>query len=159
MITQAARYIIAEPSKTRGMMSVEGPRSRNRVFEWFTSLALFSNGVLFVLEPRSISQSSFAPLLDVILPEVVAAIFLVTGFMRIAALWHNGAWPKAGPAIRIVGALIGAVAWGSMGFALLRQTVEVGRAMSPGFLLYVWLLLTEIFSAVRAADDVRARKP
>lgn len=118
---------------------------------------LLGDGILFAVSPQSISQSSFAPLLDVVGSNVVAFSFILTGLLRIAALWDNGSWPHAGPAIRIVGAVIGSVAWVSMGWALLRQVLEVERAMSPGVIVYFILCAGELYSARRAAADVRSR--
>jgi hypothetical protein len=152
-----ARYLISQPAKTRGVISQEGTRSRNRVFEWCSSGALFGDGILFILSPGSLRQSAFSPILDAFPPGLIAFLFLLTGGMRIIALWHNGRWPIVGPSIRIVGAVIGAVAWSSMGFALLLQVFEVGRSMSPGVPVYAALCIAELYSARRAAADVRAR--
>ncbi len=149
--------MVAEPAKARGLMSLEGTRSRNRVFEWCSASALFGDGILFILSPRSLAESSFSPILDAFPTTLIALIFLLTGGIRIAALWHNGRWPILGPSLRIIGAVLGAVAWSSMGFALAKQVFEVGRAMSPGVPVYLALFLAELYSARRAAADVRAR--
>lgn len=149
------QHIIAAPHRARSLLSREGSRSRNRVFEWTSAGALFADGVLFILSPRSISESSFAPILDAFPIVLIAVLFLMTGGMRIVALWHNGRWPVLGPSIRIVGAILGAVAWSAMGFALLKQVAEVDRAMSPGVTVYIALFLAELYSARRAAADVR----
>jgi hypothetical protein len=148
-------YIVSQPARTRALLSSEGSRSRNRVFEWMSAGALFADGVLFIFSPRSIQESSFAPILDAFPAALIAVLVLMTGGMRIAALWHNGRWPVVGPSIRIVGAILGAVAWSAMGFALLKQVAEVDRAMSPGVTVYVALFLAELYSARRAAADVR----
>jgi hypothetical protein len=150
-----SQYIVSEPSKTRGLISREGAHSRNRVFEWTSAGALFADGILFIFSPRSISESSFSPILDAFPVTLIAICFLMTGGMRILALWHNGHWPIVGPSIRIVGAILGAVAWSAMGFALLKQVAEVDRAMSPGVTVYIALFLAELYSARRAAADVR----
>lgn len=151
------QYLVSQPNSTKSFISREGTRSRNRVFEWCSSCALFGDGLLFTLSPRSIQESSFAPILDTFSVSAIAFMFLVTGLLRILALWHNGTWPIIGPTIRIIGAIIGAVTWSAMGFALLVQVFEVERAMSPGVPVYVALFLAELYSARRAAADVRFR--
>lgn len=150
-----SQYLISQPHKTRSFISREGRHSRNRVFEWTSACALFADGVLFIVSPRSIQESSFAPILDAFPIVLIAFLFLMTGGMRIVALWYNGSWPVLGPSIRMVGAVIGAVAWSAMGFALLKQVAEVERAMSPGVTVYIALFLAELYSARRAAADVR----
>ena len=132
-----------------------GPHCNNRLFEWGMAVSSFLFGLLVTFSPGSLASSDFAPILDVISPRVIAAICTVTGGMWSISLWCNGRWPWSGPLVRSAGAIMGAVILVSIDVALLRQSYEAGRPISPGTSFFSVFAIVSLIAARRAAADVR----
>lgn len=133
-----------------------GPYCSRRLFEWVTTLALLGYGIELFFYPSLIYSSMFTAILQVINGEHLAVGFLLIGFIRLSALLANGSWPIAGPALRFVGALMGAVIWLEMGIALVHQ-YNAGSVKPVSIPMFIPLALGEMVSCYRAASDARTR--
>lgn len=134
-----------------------GAHCRNRLFDWGMAVSSFLFGLLVAVSPGSLAASHFSPILDIVSPRVIAPACLITGGMWSTALWFNGQWPWAGPVMRAIGAIMGAVILVSIDVALLRQSYGAGRPLSPGIPFYSVFAIVSLIAARRAASDVRTR--
>jgi hypothetical protein len=135
-----------------------GAHCRNRLFEWTMTAALLGLGVHLLIWPDAMRASSFRILLSAVGSDYLTAFYLFVGCFRAAALWLNGNWPRWGPQVRALGALLGAVVWLQMDIALAQLAPAVGIPPSPGIPVYSALFLAELYSTYRAASDARLRR-
>lgn len=123
---------------------------QNRLSELATTLMMLALAVHIAIWPSSIGASAFRGILEV-LPETLLGLgFALAGWMRLAALIANGAWPQVGPWLRAAGAVSGAFIWLQMCVALYQLVPTVGTPPSPGIPVYFVLTLLELASAYRA---------
>lgn len=125
-----------------------------RLFEWTMALTLILLGTELLAWPDTVQAHSFRYAVWAFRSDNVAALFLLLGLARTAALVANGRSYVYGPRVRAFGALIGALIWSQM-FVSLLMLLPRSSAPSPG--LPVWFILTlgELYSSYRAATDVR----
>jgi hypothetical protein len=127
-----------------------------RLFEWAMSFAM----VLLALEtfawPRTLEASAFHWLTAAMPASGIGALLLLFGMARCAALITNGRSHVHGPRIRAIGALAGAVMWAQFDLALIASFTVKGPP-SPGIPFWFTFTFAELYSAYRAASDVRRR--
>lgn len=129
-----------------------------RLFEWTMSLAMVLLALEIFLWPRTLEASAFYWLVAVMPSRFVGVFLLLVGAARLTALFINGRSMMYGPRIRAVGALAGAVMWAQFSLALLMPFVMSEKAIpSPGIPFWFSFTFAEIYSAYRAASDVRNR--
>jgi hypothetical protein len=127
-----------------------------RLFEWAMACSMVLLAVETFIWPMTLNASAFYWLTKV-LPTSLIGIFLLTfGLVRCAALVANGRSLVHGPRIRAIGALAGAVMWAQFDLALIASFTVKGPP-SPGIPFWFTFTFAEIYSAYRAASDVRSR--
>lgn len=130
----------------------------NRLFEWTMSLSMVLLSVEIFLWPRTLDASAFYWLVQVMPSGAVGIFLFCVGVARLAALFVNGRSMMYGPRVRAVGALAGAVMWAQFALALLMPFVMSEKAIpSPGIPFWFLFTFAELYSAYRAAGDVRDR--
>jgi hypothetical protein len=129
-----------------------------RLFEWTMSSGMVLLAVEIFLWPKTLEASSFYWLVLFLPGNFVGIFMLFIGVARIAALFANGRSMVHGPRVRAVGALAGAVMWAQMDLALAMPFISNERDIpSPGIPFWFMFTLAELYSAYRAAADVRDR--
>ena len=127
-----------------------------RLFEWVMATAM----VLLALEcfvwPRTLEASAFYWLTTLMPSSFIGIFLLLFGVLRFAALVANGRSLVYGPRARALGALAGAVLWAQFDLALIAAYTVKGPP-SPGIPFWFTFTLAELYSAYRAASDVRIR--
>ncbi len=127
-----------------------------RLFEWVMSIAMVLLAVQTFIWPQTMAQSAFYWMVSFIPDGFVGLFLLGIGVCRISALIANGRSMKFGPRVRAVGALAGAVMWSQFCLALAMPFLWSGRPEpSPGIPFWFMFTLAELYSAYRAAGDVR----
>lgn len=122
----------------------------NRLFEWVTSSALLAIALQTAIWPQVISASNFRYILLVINSLDLSILLFFVGIIRLAALIANGRyWPTISPRLRAFGALLGALIWFQIFFALLQLVPKVGSPPSPGIPVYFALMMGELISCYR----------
>jgi len=127
----------------------------NRLLEWMTALMMIFIAVIVAVNPKTIEFGGFYLMRDIgLTAEVLGALFMACGWVRIVALFANGHWPVYGPRFRAACALMGAVIWTQMLLALTAWSTKSGY-ISIGVAVYFFLTVGELISCYRAAADVR----
>lgn len=105
-----------------------------------------------IVWPDTVKIGAFTHMTDVMSPEVLSLICLVTGIVGTVALATNGVSRVAGPVTRAVCALVRSFVWGQFTYAL---WLFGGTQGVPSLGLGFWLLFTasEIYVAYRAMMD------
>lgn len=130
----------------------------NRLFEWTMSIAMCLLAMEIFLWPATLGASAFHWLVLFLPTELVGVFLLLVGAARLGALFVNGRSMLLGPRVRAIGSLAGAVMWGQFCLALIMPFATSERAIpSPGIPFWFLFTLSEIYSAYRAAGDVRDR--
>jgi hypothetical protein len=129
-----------------------------RLFEWTMAVSMVLLSFEIFLWPQTLGASAFHWLV-LFLPSGFVGVFLLfVGVARLVALFINGRSLEYGPRVRAVGALAGAVMWAQFALALLMPFVTNEKAIpSPGIPFWFMFTFAELYSAYRAAGDVRER--
>lgn len=85
--------------------------------------------------------------------------FATVGTMRIIALIINGALQLITPTVRMIGAVLGAVAWIEIAWLVTEGTFLRTSIVSPGMATYTILALLELSNIYCAARDVYVDSP
>lgn len=124
-------------------------------FEYTTSAMMIGIAIDVAIYPKAISYGSFFLLRDIgMTPEMIGVAFTILGCLRMAALFANGRWPDYGPMCRVFGAMMGALLWAQMAWALYRWSIGQGY-VAIGVIVYACLAASELVSCGRAARDGR----
>lgn len=127
-----------------------------RIFEWAMAVSMVLLAVQTLAWPATLAASAFS-LMTLLMPAQFISIFLfIFGFARVAALIVNGRSYVHGPRVRAIGALAGAVLWAQFDLALIASFTVKGPP-SPDIPFWFTFTLAELYSAYRAAGDVRSR--
>ena len=118
--------------------------------------ALFGMGLTLLSSPGAIHASKFHFMLDLISPFVLMFFYFIVGGVRLSALWINSDWPSGSSLMRSAGAIGGAMVWAQMAMSLLISQ-SAASTLPPSIPLYSSLVAAELYSAYRAASDVRLR--
>lgn len=121
----------------------------DRGLEWLFAALMVLWG-LYVLAPLDTFRGAQYALMASIAPESVWGAFsLSLGFVRLVALWINGAWRRT-PAIRVASSILGVMWWSALGFLLVAGPEH---AVPAGVVYYLGFIGAEIFSCWRSAAD------
>jgi hypothetical protein len=120
----------------------------NRISEVANALILVGLGVQIIAAPVPTDYRALDMLLRYVSGEFISALFIAVGTIRMAALVANGRWPKYGPWLRSIGALIGALIWSQMFLGLI--AVKPDDLTSLGAPVYFVFTLVELISIYRA---------
>lgn len=127
-----------------------------RLFEWVMATAMVLLAVQTFVWPETLNASAFH-WLTVVLPSSFIGVFLLLfGIARFGALVANGRSLVYGPFVRAFGALAGALLWAQFELAMFAD-FSVKGPPSPGIAFFFPFTLAELYSAYRAASDVRIR--
>jgi hypothetical protein len=139
----------------RHAKSVYADRVGDRALEWFSALVMVAWSVLLAFSGGSLSLPSFGGFHRFGMTETLWAWgFGSIGMARLVALYINGRWPKT-PHVRMVGAMLGVVAWGQVAFMLTEGSLAAYGKVPTGAGTYGLLALADLFSIYRAAFDAR----
>jgi len=127
-----------------------------RLFEWVMAAAMVLLAIETFAWPRTLEASAFYWLTAAMPAAFIAWFLLIFGMLRCAALIANGRSKIYGPRARAIGALAGAAMWAQFDLALLASFTVKGPP-SPGIPFWFTFTLAELYSAYRAASDVRSR--
>jgi hypothetical protein len=131
---------------------------QERLFEWFSALAMIGWSVVLAAPGNTFSQASFAGFADRGITEVgLAGVLGLIGGARIVALYINGRRPQT-PYVRMAGALLGAILWGQIAW-MLGQVVTVTGIFSTGAMTYGLMAFFDTLCIARAAYDSRYQRP
>lgn len=131
--------------------------TRNRLFEWVSTLMMWGIALTILWYPHTVATSSFHWLLILgFNSDHLMISFIGFGACRAGALVANGRWPVIGPVFRAVGAVGGAFLWFTLALSLYQMSYETDT-LSLGVPVYAALTIGEIFSVFRAGTDVRPR--
>jgi hypothetical protein len=125
----------------------------SRLFEWCMSIAMTGLAVEIFFWPRILGATSFNLLTDLMPGQFISSFLLFFGIARFAALIANGRSTVHGPRIRAIAAIAGAVLWAQFAFSLIVEFYDAPP--SPGIPFWTTFVLAELYSAYRAASDVR----
>lgn len=131
---------------------------RERVLEWLSSVLLVGWGFLLVQSGDTLATTNFSQfLVHGFTEEWLAYVMGCVGSVRLLVLWINGRWPRT-PALRVVGAAMGAMIWGQIA-AMFGMSYLVNGIAGTGFVVYAALSACEVLSVYWAGRDVRYHKP
>ncbi len=123
-----------------------------RFAEWLNAGILFSWGFYIIIHPGIMSNKAISAMWQGFLalaPEQAwGLIALLTGFMRLGALYVNGVHHRT-PTIRLVTSFISAFV-----FVQITSGLWNGGAPNTGIVVYSALIVADIYSAFRASADV-----
>lgn len=126
----------------------------NRIAEAVKAVIMIGIGIQMIAFPAS--HFPALRLISMVTTEGMAmALFLIVGFMRIAALIANGSWPEYGPWMRSIGALVGALIWSNMFLSLVLVTPPDQTTLgAPIFFVFTVVEFISIYRAlaVRSSD-------
>jgi hypothetical protein len=125
-----------------------------RLFEWVMATAMVFLAVETFVWSQTIAASAFHLLAEVMPGEFIGVFLLLFGTARFAALITNGRSRVYGPWVRALGALAGAVMWAQFELALVGD-MSSDKPPSPGIPFWFAFILAELYSAYRAASDIR----
>lgn len=127
-----------------------------RLFEWVMSIAMVLLAVETLVWPMTLNASAFHWMTIWLPTSFIGVFLLIVGVARCGALIANGRSAKYGPLTRSLGALSGAVMWAQFDLALIAAYTVKGPP-SPGIPFWFAFTIAELYSARRAAADVRHR--
>lgn len=132
-----------------------------RSLEWLMVGCFFGIFVEMLVIPDLVRASVFRYMVaGKTTPSVLAIVFLLTSYLRAVALILNGRSYYYGPYLRALGALVGAVLWSMMTISMIRIVLDKDYLSQPVSIpVYVVMALAELFTAYRAAGDVRDMEP
>lgn len=79
----------------------------NRTIEWQHAIMMILLGIGLLFPMQSMTSAAFAPMVA-IMPELIwGVVFLITGVLRVIALYVNGSAPRGSPIARLFGAFVG----------------------------------------------------
>jgi hypothetical protein len=106
--------------------------------------------------PKVLEAVSFETLVNLMPGKYIGWFILFFGIVRLGALIANGRSVVHGPRIRAIAAIAGAVLWAQFSFSII-VNMDNYPLPSPTPNLPFWLsfIFAEIYSAYRAAIDVR----
>jgi hypothetical protein len=125
-----------------------------RLFEWVMATAMILLAVQTFVWPHTLGASAFHLLIVTMPSQIIGVFLLLFGLARIAALLANGRSRVYGPRARAIGALAAAVLWGQFELALIGD-LAFDKPPSPGIPFWFVFILAELYSAYRAASDIR----
>lgn len=122
-----------------------------RFAEWFNAGIMTMWGVYVILHVGMFEHGPLSPLwtglLAVATQQTWGMIALVTGLVRLAALYVNGR-VHATPSIRLAASFISAFLWTQISLGIWNSGIS-----NPALVLYPALILADIYSAFRAGAD------
>lgn len=127
-----------------------------RLFEWAMSISMVFLSIQTFVWPRTLEASAFYWMTAVTSSRFIGVFLFAFGIARCAALIANGRSHVYGPNVRAIGALAGAVMWAQFDLALIASFTTKGPP-SPGIPFWFTFTFAELYSAYRAASDVRIR--
>lgn len=127
-----------------------GRYSANRLFEWVAAIGMLNTGIVLMLWPHTMAAGNLRPLLHVLAPAELTAVYFGIGLARVATLILNGRLRHWGPWARIVMAGAGLIVLMQMVAALCLQLGQ--PSMITGYL--VALASGELWSVVRARREL-----
>lgn len=123
-----------------------------RFAEWLNAAILFAWGFYIIMHPGMMTNKAIAAMWEgllVLAPEQAwGLVALLTGFMRLGALYVNGVHHRT-PTIRLATSFIS-------GFVFVQIAAGLwnGGAPNTGIVVYSALVIADIYSAFRASADV-----
>lgn len=120
----------------------------NRISEAAAAWIMIGLGIQIIAAPVPTDYRALDMLLRFVSGDLIAVFFIAAGSVRIAALIANGHWPKYGPWLRSIGALVGSVIWSQMFFGLI--VVPPDDLTSLGAPVYFVMTGMELISIYRA---------
>lgn len=131
---------------------------KDRLFEWAMAVSMLLLAVQTFVWPRTLEASAFHYLV-LVMPSACVGVFLfLFGLARCGALIANGRSRVYGPRVRAIGCLAGAVMWAQFDLALLAAySMKISGPPSPGIPFWFVFTFAELYSAYRAASNVRSR--
>lgn len=126
----------------------------SRALECQQAVIMIMISVAVLLTPDTVAKGAFKYMISLgWSPLFFAIVMLITGAVRIWALWINGTGQPYGPRVRAFTALIGAVIWLQMSFSLFILTKDT-QTLSIGTGVWATMALFELYSCYRAGIDV-----
>ena len=123
--------------------------------EWLSAVLMSAWALVLALPGDSFAGPSFAAFHRLGMAETFwACSFGVTGGLRLAALYINGRSPRT-PYARMLGAFVGFLGWGQVGFLVYQGTMGALGVVSPDAAVYGVLSVVELRSLYRASFDAR----
>lgn len=125
----------------------------NRISEAASAWIMVGLGIQIIAAPVPSDYRALDMLLRFVSGELIAAFFIVIGGVRITALIANGHWPKYGPWLRSIGALIGAIVWSQMFLGLVVVPPDDLTSLgAPVYFVMTWVELISIYRALAMRD-------
>jgi hypothetical protein len=121
-----------------------------RAVEWMSAFMLTAWGSYVILHPGVFSgplAPAFTGMSRIAPQEVWGFTSFLIGFIRIVALFINGQWGLT-PIIRVATSFMSVFVWFWLSVGLYLSTVP-----APGLVLYLGLMMSDMYSAFRAASD------
>lgn len=139
------------------VMDVPGPHCENRLWEWGAGITMIGIGVLLDAWPDALASSKFRFMLDVLQPYTFTLFYLVSGCVRVSALWLNGRGAPYTAYIRACTAVCGGFAWLHMAWSLFVVQNNQAGPPSPSLVLLIVLTGLELITVYRALGDAKYR--
>jgi hypothetical protein len=125
----------------------------NRISEAAAAWIMVGLGIQIILAPVPSDYRALDALVRLVSGEFIAAFFIIAGSVRIAALIANGHWPKVGPWLRSIGALVGAVIWSQMFLSLIAVSPDDLTSLgAPVYFVMTGMELISIYRALAMRD-------
>lgn len=128
-----------------------------RALEWFGAGVMFTYGYYVITHPQLFTAPETAQLFSGLAriadffgqpPIAIGVMAIITGLVRAAALFVNGAVTKT-PLVRLMTSFASAYIWTSVTLGLIMSDVA-----NTGLVIYPWLLIADIVSGYRAGYDL-----
>lgn len=126
-----------------------------RVAEWFMAVVMITWAIVLFnpdFDAGRHASFGFAAVFDFTRPHQLGYMLLTFGFVRFLALLINGLWWRT-PAIRLVMAFICNLFW-----VELTLSIITSGKVTTGLAVYPWFVVLEVYSAFRAAYDLRVSR-
>jgi hypothetical protein len=125
----------------------------NRISEAAAAWIMVGLGIQIIAAPVPSDYRALDMLLRWLTGDFIAWFFIAVGTVRIVALIANGRWPKYGPWLRSVGALVGALVWSQMFLGLIVVTPDDLTSLgAPVYFVMTWVELISIYRALAMRD-------
>jgi hypothetical protein len=125
----------------------------NRISEVGHALIMIGIGLQIIAAPPASRYRALDLLSGFVSAECIALLFIAIGAVRMAALIANGRWPKYGPWLRAIGALVGALIWSQMFLSLIAVPSDNLTSLNaPAYLVFTAIELISIYRALAMRD-------
>ena len=122
---------------------------RLRALEWGLGGIILTVGVVLLGSYPIFSQPQFEVMERWASENIWAWLCIVTGMLRLGALYINGACKRT-PCIRLVTAILSSLVWLQITLGLLSQPI-----VTLGVAVFPWFIAADWYSIWRAANDAR----